>query len=233
MGARRRALLYHTSILSILPLVLNALITPIIVISAVSLPEFIRDPVYYIYLYGYFLWPLYHLLLAGVALKFLKAEGEDLKDIIGPFRDKPLFTVLLTVLMLGFSILIFQVIEPIVAELISGPGTWEQVANLFKRIPRALATYSLLVVPLTAGICEELVWRGYLLTRFEILMKGRVWAILLQATLFGLWHASPFLPFSVLVGAVAGYLYVRTRRLLPLMLSHWLGDAIGLAVMYS
>lgn len=55
MGARRRALLYHTSILSILPLVLNALITPIIVISAVSLPEFIRDPVYYIYLYGYFL----------------------------------------------------------------------------------------------------------------------------------------------------------------------------------
>jgi membrane protease YdiL (CAAX protease family) len=57
--------------------------------------------------------------------------------------------------------------------------------------------------------------------------------MLLQALLFGLWHGpSPFLPFSVFAGAVAGALYARTQRLVPLVVSYWLGDAVGLALAY-
>jgi membrane protease YdiL (CAAX protease family) len=161
-------------------------------------------------------------------------EGESVWSVVGPARDRPWFTLLLTALMLGFSLLLFQVVQPLAAELVYGPGAWAEAAAFFRRIPRPLALYSVLVLPLTAGVCEELVWRGYLLTRFERLLRGRVWAaVLLQALLFGLWHGpSPFLPFSVLAGAVAGALYARTRRLVPLVVSHWLGDAVGLALAY-
>jgi membrane protease YdiL (CAAX protease family) len=89
--------------------------------------------------------------------------------------------------------------QPLAAELVYGLGAWAEAAAFFRRIPRPLALYSVVVPPLTAGVCEELVWRGYLLTRFERLLRGRVWvAVLLQALLFGLWHGpSPFLPFSL------------------------------------
>jgi membrane protease YdiL (CAAX protease family) len=229
-----RALLYHSLLLSVLPLVLNMVVTPLVAISLFSLPVFLRDPVYYVYMVGFFLWPAYHALLAGLAVAFLRAEGESVWSVVGPARDRPWFTLLLTALMLGFSLLLFQVVQPLVAELVYGPGAWAEAAYFFKRIPRPLALYSVLVLPLTAGVCEELVWRGYLLTRFERLLRGRVWvAMLLQALLFGLWHGpSPFLPFSVFAGAVAGALYARTRRLVPLVVSHWLGDAVGLALAY-
>jgi len=173
-----RALLYHSLLLSVLPLVLN-MVTPLVVISLVSLPVFLRDSVYYVYLVGFFLWPAYHALLAGLAVAFLRAEGESFWSVVGPARDRPGFTLLLTALMLGFSLLLFQVVQPLAAELVYGPGAWSEAAAFFRRIPRPLALYSVLILPLTAGVCEELVWRGYPLTRFERLLRGRVWAAVL------------------------------------------------------
>ena len=227
-------LLRHCLVLSVLPLVLNNVVTPFVVISLVSLPVFLSDPAYYVYLYGYFLWPVYHVLLAVLAAAFLRAEGESLRSVVGPALDRPRLTALLTALVLGFLLLLFQVIRPLVAELALGPGAWGEVAAFFRRIPRGVAVYSVLVVPLTAGVCEELVWRGYLLTRFERLLGGRTSAaVLLQALLFGLWHGpSPSLPFSVLAGAVAGLIYAKTRRLVPLMLGHWLFDTVDLTLAY-
>jgi hypothetical protein len=176
-----RALLYHSLLLSVLPLVLNMVVTPLVAISLFSLPVFLRDPVYYVYMVGFFLWPAYHVLLAGLAVAFLRAEGESVWSVVGPARDRPWFTFLLTALMLGFSLLLFQVVQPLVAELVYGPGAWAEAAYFFRRIPRPLALYSVVVPPLTAGVCEELVWRGYLLTRFERLLRGRVWvAVLLR-----------------------------------------------------
>lgn len=58
-------------------------------------------------------------------------------------------------------------------------------------------------------------------------------AILLQAFLFGLWHGVSLLTlFSVIMGLVAGFVYAKMKRLVPIMASHWLGDLVGLALMY-
>ncbi|MCL7396962.1 MAG: CPBP family intramembrane metalloprotease [Thaumarchaeota archaeon] len=221
-------------VLSILPVLLNYLITPTIVILAVSLPEFLKNPTYYIYMYGFILWPLYHIILAGITLGFFKMEKESIRSILGPLRDKPWLTILLTVALLGFSILIFQIIEPHVIDLVYGPGAWRQTLSGFRSLPPAITIYGLAITPLTAGVCEELVWRGYLQTRFKRLLHGKVWAaIALQAILFGLWHGISILTlFSIVIGLACGYAYAKTGRLIPIMISHWLGDTIGLTTIY-
>jgi choline-glycine betaine transporter len=48
-----------------------------IVISVISLPRFLEDPAYYIYMYGFILWPIYHIILVGMALSFFRdGKGE-------------------------------------------------------------------------------------------------------------------------------------------------------------
>ena len=81
-------------------------------------------------------------------------------------------------------------------------------------------------VPVTAGFCEELIWRGYIITRLEARGRGRWSAVLLSAVSFALIHG--FLPGKLLVtfllGVVGGFYYTRERNLVPLMLAHLVVD---------
>ena len=79
---------FHILVMAILPLVLNNLVTPILITSVVSLTEFLKRPYYYIYMYGFILWSLYHVLLVLLAYRFLKTEKDSLKEIIGPLKGK-------------------------------------------------------------------------------------------------------------------------------------------------
>ncbi|MEM3437920.1 MAG: CPBP family intramembrane glutamic endopeptidase [Nitrososphaerales archaeon] len=136
--------------------------------------------------------------------------------------------------LLGLSILIFQVVEPIVTNLLYGPRMWEQFLTEYRRLPLAFALYGILITSLTAGVCEEIVWRGYLQTRLERIFNGRILiAITIQAILFGLWHSiSLHTIFTAIFGFIFGLVYAKMRRLMPLMISHWLGDTIGFSTMY-
>jgi membrane protease YdiL (CAAX protease family) len=205
-----------------------------VIISAVSLPEFLKSSTYYVYTHGFILWSIYHVFLTGLTLKFFKAENESVRGIIGPLRGELRLTILIIAMLLGLSILLFQIIEPYVTDLIYGPEAWKQFLNEYKRVPLALAVYGIAVTSLTAGICEEIVWRGYLQTRLKRLLHGKVFtAILLQAVLFGFWHSvSVHTLFTAIFGFIHGVVYAKTRRLAPIMVSHWLGDVIGFSTMY-
>jgi len=39
-------------------------------------------------------------------------------------------------------------------------------------------------------------------------------------------------PFSIIIGLACGYAYAKTRRLIPIMIGHWLGDTISLTTIY-
>jgi membrane protease YdiL (CAAX protease family) len=163
----------HVLVLSTLPLILNILVTPIVIISAVSLPEFLKSSTYYVYTHGFILWSIYHVSLTGLTLKFFKAENESVRGIIGPLRGELRLTILIIAMLLGLSILLFQIIEPYVTDLIYGPEAWKQFLNEYKRVPLALAVYGIAVTSLTAGMCEEIVWRGYLQTRLNVYYMAR------------------------------------------------------------
>jgi sodium transport system permease protein len=84
---------------------------------------------------------------------------------------------------------------------------------------------------LTPAICEELLFRGLLLSGLRKL--GPVAAVVLSALLFGLAHASVYrlLPTAFL-GAVIGVTRLRTRSILPGMIIHALNNGLALALLY-
>lgn len=225
---------FHIIIVAILPLVLNILVTPILITTTVSLTEFLKRPSYYIYMYGFVLWSLYHIFLVLLVYRFIKAEGGSLKEIVGLIKGKTKLSITIVLGLLTLSVIVFQIIEPIVNAVIYGLDTWKQFLNESRRIPFAIHLYGIIVTSLTAGICEEIIWRGYLQTRLVRKFGCKTWiAITIQAALFGLWHSiSVHTIFTALFGAIYGWVYAKTKRLMPIIISHWLGDVIGFTTMY-
>jgi membrane protease YdiL (CAAX protease family) len=86
------------------------------------------------------------------------------------------------------------------------------------------------LVPLTAAFTEELIWRGHIISGFELRGRSSMQAVLLSALSFALIHGV-FMPdrllMTFLFGIVAGYYYMRERNLVPLMFAHWLVDLWG------
>jgi len=106
--------------------------------------------------------------------------------------------------------------------------------------PLALARI-LLIAWTTAAFGEEMLFRGFVLTRLEkALGRGTVLltlAIVIQAVLFGLGHAylgARGVLTAVWIGLVYGTWYVlRDRNLWPLILTHGLTDTISMLAIYS
>jgi membrane protease YdiL (CAAX protease family) len=225
---------FHVAIMAVLPLVLNILITPIIIISAVSPTRFLEKPFYHLYAYGPVLWSAYHVFLALLAWWFLRSEGDSLRGIVGSLEGKVRLSLATILGLIGLSVLLFQIVEPMVSNMMYGPAMMEQLINEYRRVPLTLVLYGIVVTSLTAGVCEEIVWRGYIQTRLEHKLGGRMWtAISIQAVLFGLWHSlSVHAIFTAIFGLIFGLTYAKTRKLAPIMISHWLGDVIGFSTMY-
>lgn len=87
------------------------------------------------------------------------------------------------------------------------------------------------VFALTPAICEEMLFRGLLLSGLRRL--GPVAAVVISALLFGLAHASVYrlLPTAFL-GVVIGVTRLRTRSILPGMIIHALNNGLALSLIY-
>lgn len=85
-----------------------------------------------------------------------------------------------------------------------------------------LALFHIAVVP---AICEEVLFRGYLLRSFE--RSTSTWvAILLSGALFGLYHLqlTNMLPLALL-GVALGAITVATGSIIPAMVAHFINNA--------
>jgi uncharacterized protein len=103
-----------------------------------------------------------------------------------------------------------------------------------------LAGY-LLLAWASAAFAEELVFRGFLLTRLELLLGSGLGATAIAATgqalLFGAGHWYLGLRgvcTAALIGLVYGVVYVcNGRNLVPLIIAHGLTDSLSLIAIYS
>jgi membrane protease YdiL (CAAX protease family) len=109
-----------------------------------------------------------------------------------------------------------------------GPG---HAASIRTFLPRGGSEISLWIgVSVSAGICEELVFRGYLQRQFETLTHSRGIALCLQALLFGVSHGYQGIEACVKIacfGALYGLLAVWRGSLRPGMMAHAWSDIIS------
>jgi membrane protease YdiL (CAAX protease family) len=168
-----------------------------------------------------------------------RKSGTSLRDLVGG-RWREIEDALIDVLTAAGFWIAAMVVLAIAARLLHLAGgnqlddVRRQIGFLVPRGTRELALWFLLSV--TAGICEEVVFRGYLQRQFAALSKN-VWAgIVLSGLIFGSAHGYEGARRMVLVGIYGmlfGLLAHFRRSLRPGMIAHAFHDGImGLALRF-
>lgn len=91
------------------------------------------------------------------------------------------------------------------------------------------------LVSFTAGFCEEAAFRGYLMTRLRLLGKLNSWLIpvVVSSVAFGACHAYQGWPGFIVIsvyGAMFALLFLRTKRIWPVIIAHSLQDFSALFI---
>ena len=87
---------------------------------------------------------------------------------------------------------------------------------------------------MTAGFCEEIIFRGYLQRQFAAVTRSMLGGVVLSAIVFGASHGyegSPRMLLLALYGLMFGLLAWSRKSLRPGMIAHAWHDALSGAVM--
>ena len=170
---------------------------------------------------------LYWLCAALLWLYAHKVEQQDLllrKEQPYPFSTYIVSAVLIFLTLFAGSIAINLILKA--AKLTQTSSRLYELVSIFRQ-----NTPLLLFTSLTAGVTEELMFRGYLQTRFEKLFNNPYIAIFLSSLLFGLLHyrygtiANVLVPFFI--GFVFAIYYWKYRNIKVLIVCHFLWDLIA------
>ena len=105
--------------------------------------------------------------------------------------------------------------------------------------PTLFHIYAALLIGTTAGFCEEVIFRGFMMTEFARMGHGKVVQVVVPGLFFGLAHLA-FLEHGIrvavgimtptaIMGMIWGIAYLAGRRsLLPCMVAHFLNDSTAL-----
>jgi len=164
-------------------------------------------------------------LLVGFVWLGLRLRGVRLREIVGEnawrwsavLRDLGIALVFLLAANFALSVGAWLLhVRPTAA-----------VQRILPRSPLEIAVF--LVVAVSAGICEEIVFRGYLLQQFRAMTKSTSSAVLMQAFVFGASHGYEGPRTMILLGVYGlmfGALARWRRSLRPGMVAHALHDGI-------
>ena len=154
-------------------------------------------------------------------------RGIRMRDLIGGSWARPLYILRDLAIAVGFV-------------AVCGVGLVGALNYLLKAVPNPALRYMLphgladtifyLALTLTAGFCEEVIFRGYFQRQFAALCRSTAGGVVLQGIVFGAAHGYQgwkFMLSIVVFGVTFGLLVVWRRSLRPGMLAHFLQDAVG------
>jgi membrane protease YdiL (CAAX protease family) len=123
----------------------------------------------------------------------------------------------------------FWIFSTIIISILGGHGGADNRAAQMM-LPRGNAELALwMLLSVTAGICEEALFRGYLQRQFSALSRSVPVGIVLSAAVFGGAHAYQGAGRATMIavqGVLLGLLAWWRRSLRPSMLAHTLQDAV-------
>jgi hypothetical protein len=86
-----------------------------------------------------------------------------------------------------------------------------------------------IVLAITAGFCEEVIFRGYLQKQLGLMTRSAAAGLVLQGIVFGVSHGyqgAKFMLTIAVYGGLFGWLAYRRRSLRPGMIAHFLQDGV-------
>jgi uncharacterized protein len=101
---------------------------------------------------------------------------------------------------------------------------------MMHKMDQSMREYPVLLVftAFTAGITEEFIFRGYMISRLSLLFRNKYLPIVISALLFAAIHlgykSAGELIFTFLFGIIFGYHYQKYRNIKVLMIVHFLWD---------
>jgi len=214
--------------LGVLPLYLGLVILQLRTEQQLSIQAFI--------LYLAVIAPL-AIVIALLLLRFLC--GESPRDL--NLRPGKLSSDLLAVLVLSLVIIVANVISTgFISELLPESPSNTSVKNLFRELTGNPGLLVLFAGPLFfLGAASEEVIRVFLLSRLWKVwpsMPAKLVVIVISACLFGLIHLYQG-PVSVgskaIFGLIMAFYYLRFGRVVPLILAHYLTNALQVVVFYA
>jgi len=149
----------------------------------------------------------------------LKRSGTSLRDVVGGGRagaGSVLVDLLLAAALWGT----WKLVSLVLGHLF-GPDRAAPIDGLLPRTALEIALW--ILVSITAGICEEIVFRGYLQRQFAALTGSRWIAVTLQALVFGIAHGYQGVAASgriALFGLLFGMLALWRGSLKPGIVAH-------------
>ena len=154
------------------------------------------------------------------------------KDLKKTFRIKgtSLRYILGGILMIFGAIIVGMIITNVVSAIF--PSSASEATELQNSLIGDDIISTLFVVAIVPAVCEEMMFRGYVLTAFENKFKPKT-AILISACLFGIYHTSIVRFFATaFLGYVICYVAHKSKSLLPGMIMHFINNAISVISLY-
>jgi uncharacterized protein len=157
----------------------------------------------------------------------LSRRSVCLSDVIGGSWARPVYLLRDLGLGIAFLLIVVGAVLPGLYYLFK-VVTPEAVYAMLPQTPSEKILWVLLA--LTAGFCEEVIYRGYFQRQFSALTRSFAGGIVLQAVVFGLSHGYQGWKEMLIItaeGLCFGLLACWRRSLRPGMLAHALQDAAG------
>jgi membrane protease YdiL (CAAX protease family) len=156
-----------------------------------------------------------------------RRRGVRIADLVGGSWARPIYVLRDFLIAVVFLVVaVGGVLSGLDYFLKTEPN--QAILNLLPKGPLEITLY--LATCLTAGFCEELIYRGYLQRQFAVLTRNCVGGIVLQAIVFALNHAYQGWKYVVLITALAtmlGLLAHWRKSLRPGMIAHALQDSVS------
>ncbi len=172
-------------------------------------------------------------ILVGYIIWGARRKRVALREIVGGKWKTPEDVLLDVAIAFGFWLVAASVLAGL--SYVLGLTSPAQLAQAKKQIvpmlPRTKAELGVwIALSVTAGICEEIMFRGYLQKQFAAATRSMAAAVALQAVTFGVAHAYQGGRRIVLIcayGALFGMLAAWRKSVRPGMIGHTLQDSFS------
>jgi uncharacterized protein len=183
--------------------------------------------------------PFLNIILPAIVVIIYATTNEKRFKSIGLKRPVSWFSSFIQALLLAIVIVltVMYFIRPAIEYLTQTPINLSIFNSLIGNI-RLLLSY-IAIGWVIGGICEELIFRGYLLNRITTYLPGKVGivvSILITSSIFGFLHGYQGISGQLITGILGAILasiyFISGRRLLLTIFTHGLIDTITFILIY-